>query len=206
MKSPQKSSPLIRFKLSMDIDYEKWHDGVGYDLEALREATPGERKEIENIIITRSSLDWRDIEALAEINTPRSRATIKSAASKSSIETSIAAIRYMRELFTDSECISIIVDALRSAKLYGGLSQALDIVADFHPQEVVSELLRGVKQREGDVAVLYAAMLLYIYGKSKEPFDWEKRPFLLRFNTEDAADRHEAYLELCRILNVKPDD
>ena len=206
MKSPQKSSPLIRFKLSMDIDYEKWHDGVGYDLEALREATPGERMEIEGMLITRSSLDWRDIEALAEINTPRSRAAIKSAASKSIIETSIAAIRYMRELFTDGECISIIVDALRAAKLYGGLSQALDIVADFHPQEVVSELLRGVKQREGDVAVLYAAMLLYLYGKSKEPFDWEKRPFLLRFNTEDTADRHEAYLELCRILNIKPDD
>lgn len=206
MKSPPKSSQLLRFKLSMDIDYEKWHDGVGYDLEALREATPSERMAIEDMLLTRSSLDWRDIEALAEINTPRSRAAIKSAASKAGIETSIAAIRYARELFTNEECVSIILDALRVAKLYGGLSQALDIVADFHPQEVVSELLRGVKQREGDVAVLYAAMLLYIYGKSKEPFDWEKRPFLLRFNTEDAADRHEAYLELCRIINVHQDN
>jgi len=206
MKSQPKSSQLVRFKLSMEIDYERWRDGVGYDLEALREATPSERKEIEDVIITRSELDWRDIEALAEINTPRSRAAIKSAASKSNIETSIAAIRYARKLFTDGERISIIVDALRAAKLYGGLSQALDIVADFHPQEVVSELLRGVKQREGDVAVLYAAMLFYIYGKSKEPFDWEERPFLLSFNTEDSADRHEAYLELCGILNIQPDN
>ena len=185
MITPPKSSLLVRFKLSMDIDYEKWHDGVGYDLEALREATPSERKAIEDMLITRSSLGWRDIEALAEINTHRSRAAIKSAASKAGVETRIAAVRYARELFSDGERISIIVDALRTAKLYGGLSQALDIVADFHPPEVVSELLRGVMQREGDVAVLYAAMLLYIYNKSKEPFDWKERPFLLRFNTED---------------------
>lgn len=134
MKSPPKSSQLLLFKLSMDIDYEKWHDGVGYNLEALRKATPGERTAIEDTLITRSSLDWRDIEALAEINTPRSCAAIKSAASKASIETSIAAIRYTRELFTNEECISIILDALRAAKLYGGLSQALDIVIDFHPR------------------------------------------------------------------------
>jgi len=190
----------------MDIDYEKWHDGVGYDLEALREATPSEREAIEDMLITRSSLGWRDIETLAEINTNRSRAAIKSAASKAGVETKIAAVRYAQELFSDGERISIIVDALRTAKLYGGLSQALDIVAGFHPPEVVSELLRGVMQREGDVAVLYAAMLLYIYNKSKEPFDWKERPFLLRFNTEDAHDRREAYIELCGKLNTQPDN
>ena len=37
-------SPLKRFEESMKIDYEKWHDGVGYDLEAIKSASPEQRK------------------------------------------------------------------------------------------------------------------------------------------------------------------
>ncbi|MFO1497686.1 MAG: hypothetical protein U1G07_04715, partial [Verrucomicrobiota bacterium] len=37
------NSPLQRFQNSLTIDYEKWHDGIGYDLEALRAASPEER-------------------------------------------------------------------------------------------------------------------------------------------------------------------
>ena len=30
---PAPSSPLARFERSLHIDYEKWHDGIGYDLD-----------------------------------------------------------------------------------------------------------------------------------------------------------------------------
>jgi hypothetical protein len=33
-------SVLARFERSLFIDYEQWHDGVGYDVEALDGATP----------------------------------------------------------------------------------------------------------------------------------------------------------------------
>jgi len=33
-------SDLARFKASMEIDYERWHDGIGYDLSILKEASP----------------------------------------------------------------------------------------------------------------------------------------------------------------------
>ena len=36
-------SPLSRFIDSMKIDFEKWHDGIGYELEALGEANYEER-------------------------------------------------------------------------------------------------------------------------------------------------------------------
>ncbi len=39
-------SPLERFEKSMQIDYEKWHDGIGYDLEALQSASLTERKKL----------------------------------------------------------------------------------------------------------------------------------------------------------------
>ena len=57
----------------MMINYEKWHDGVGYDIEAVREAKPDERDEIEKLLINRNPLDWRDIEALAALGSTNSR-------------------------------------------------------------------------------------------------------------------------------------
>jgi hypothetical protein len=41
----------------------------------------------------------------------------------------------------------------------------------------------STNKREGDVAVLFAAMLFYLYGKAKELFDMKQRPFFLLFNT-----------------------
>ena len=62
----------------------------------------------------------------------------------------------------------------------------------------------GLLRREGDVAVLYAAMLFYIYGKADEPFDMKQRPFFLRFNTENKEERMQAFMELCEKLGINP--
>ena len=73
--SPQKpsDSALQRFEESMKIDYEKWHDGLSYDLDALKTASPTERKTVEQILINHNPRDWRDIEALAQstLNAPK---------------------------------------------------------------------------------------------------------------------------------------
>ncbi len=38
------ASPLVRrFRESMAIDYYKWHDGIGYDITLIAEASPRER-------------------------------------------------------------------------------------------------------------------------------------------------------------------
>ncbi len=60
-------SNLKRFEKSMNINYEKWHDGLGYDLDAIKSASATERKTIEQILIQHNPRDWRDIEALAQI-------------------------------------------------------------------------------------------------------------------------------------------
>ena len=67
------SAAVRQFRDSMQIDYWKWHDGVGYDLGALRQASASERNEIEAILLDRGALDWRDVEALAVLDTPRAR-------------------------------------------------------------------------------------------------------------------------------------
>jgi hypothetical protein len=197
-------SPLSRFRKSMEIDYEKWHDGVGYDLDALREARGTERKIIESILVARERLDWRDIEALAALDTQLAHEKIEKASRDPSLTVRLAVINYAPHSVSDEYRERTLVEALRTADLYEGLSQALDQVALFHPPRVVRELLRGTLSRSGDVAALFAAMLLYVHGKSDDPFDMRQRPFFLRFNTESSPERRKAFIELCGRIGVSP--
>ncbi len=196
------NSPLSRFIESMNIDYEKWHDGIGYDLVALEEANNKEREAIEKILLNRNPLDWRDIEALAVLDTPGARSALKAAALRSIHEVNMAVLRYAPELVNDELRTKLIVGALKSASFYNGLSHTLDMVEKYHPKEVVSELFGGLLKREGEVAVHFAAMLFYIYGKAKTSFDLENRAFFLKFNTKKISDRKNLLQELCKEINV----
>jgi hypothetical protein len=204
--SPQKplGSVLQRFEESMKIDYEKWHDGLSYDLDALKTASPAERKTIEEILINHSPRDWRDIEALAQINTERAQETIKNAMKDPNPDVRIAVSRFAPNLITNSDRSKSLIQALKNAEIFSGLSQTLDEIETYHPEEVKEALIDGLLSREGEVATLFAGMLFYIYGKADEPFNWSQRPFFLRFNTENKAEREKAFLELCDKLNINP--
>ena len=193
---------LQRFEKSMVIDFEKWHDGIGYDIEAIKLASPTERYTIEKILINHCPRDWRDIEALAEIDTESAREAIKKAIDDPDPAVRVAVTRYAPGLVADNERTRSLVDALETAEIFGGLSQVLDDVAEFHPEEVKEALIKGLLKRKGDVAVLFAAMLFYIFGQASEPFDMEQRPFFLRFNTEDRAEREAVFRELCEKLKI----
>ena len=41
-----------------------------------------------------------------------------------------------------------------------------------------------------------AALLMYLCGKTDEPFDWNQRPFFLRFASEDNQELRAAWTEL----------
>jgi hypothetical protein len=205
-KEPSPSlTPLQRFKASMKIGFEEWHDGIGYNIAALRMASQGELDTIEEILINRNPLDWRDIEALAEINTKCARKTIKDAIKNPNPVVRVAVTRFAPELVTDNERIQSITDALQTAEIYSGLSHVLDEVERYHPEEVKSCLIKGLLNRKGDVAVLFAAMLFYLFEEAKNAFDMKQRPFFLRFNTEDRKERVEAFRELCQKLNISPE-
>jgi len=195
-------SPLQRFKNSMVITYEKWHDGVGYDIEAIDLASPAEREIIEQTLIQHSPRDWRDIEALAKINSEKARQAIVNAMKDPNPDVRVAVTRFAPNLVSDSQRTQSIVEALQHAKLFGGLSQVLDDIEQYHPAEVKEALIKGLLAREGEAAVLFAGMLFYIYGKADEAFDMEQRPFFLRFNTENKEERTKVFRELCKQLNI----
>jgi hypothetical protein len=208
-KADSRQSPLVssfeRFKKSMEIDYEKWHDGIGYDLEAITSASPAERRAIEQLLIHHIPRDWRDIEALAKIDTKDARETIKTAIEDPNPDVRIAVTRFAPNLVTNTQRTQSITKALQHAEIFSGLSQTLGDVEEYHPAEVKETLIDGLLTREGEVAVLFAAMLFYLYGKAKEPFDMKQRPFFLRFNTDDKTEREKAFRELCKKLNIDPE-
>jgi hypothetical protein len=198
-------SPLQRFEKSMEIDYEKWHDGIGYDIDAMKLASQTERKTIEQMLIHHSPRDWRDIEALSEIDTKDAHEAIKHAMKDPNPAVRTAVTRFAPNLVTNSERSQSIIKALEHAEVFGGLSQVLDDIVEYHPTEVKEALIKGVLSREGEVAALFAAMLFYLYDKAKETFDWNQRPFFLQFNTENRQERMQAFRELCRQLNINPE-
>ncbi len=73
------SPDFLRFHKSMHIGYEQWHDGIGYDLEALRQLAADERQLAEDILVSRKAADWRDIEALDCLGSPRALKEIEDA-------------------------------------------------------------------------------------------------------------------------------
>ena len=203
--NPSSLTPLQRFKASMNIGFEEWHDGIGYDIAAIRMASQAERDTIEEILVNHNPRDWRDIEALAEINTKCARETIKKAIKDPNPVVRIAVTRFTPYLVTDNERTQSLTDALKNTEPFWGLSQVLAEVERYHPEEVKEALIMGLLNRKGEVAVHFAAMLFYLFGKAKEPFDWEKRPFFLRFNTEDKKERVKIFRELCQKLRINPE-
>jgi hypothetical protein len=186
----------------MEIDYEKWHDGIGYDLDILRAATAEERAQIESILVARGAADWRDVEALAALGTPGARAALAEAIEVGDHRVRLAVMQHAPDMVCDATRVATLVAALEGAEIMGGLSQALDDVAEFHPPPVIDALFRGALARDGGTAVHFAAMLTYLHGRADEPFDWEQRPFFLRFHTEDRREREAVFRELCAKIGV----
>lgn len=192
------NSVAARFEASMKLDYEKWREGTSYDLALLREATSAELDAIERLLIHHQPRDWRDIEALAAlgIDRPRVRAALEQALRTSDAAVRMAVHRHAPGLVSERRRIKSLVAALETGEFYGGLSQALAEVQQFHPPEVMDALWRGLLEREGGVAVHFAALLTFLHGQATSPFDWEQRPFFLRFNTENRTVREQLAREL----------
>ena len=196
-RSAPNESALARFERSLFIDYEQWHDGVGYDVKALRELTAEQRRGIEARLTPPDG--WRDVEALAVIaslGSDSARDELRRVATAGSSETRIAVLRYAPELVDETARTKALVEALDSATAFDSFTPTLEQGAAFHPQPVVDALWRGLETRQGDVAMHYAGMLAFLGGKGDSSFDWSLRPLLMEFKTEDSTARRAAVRKL----------
>ena len=205
--TPVRDDTIVgRFAASIEMDYDKWHDGIGYDLTLLKTANPSERNAIEQLLLNRGLSDWRDIEALAELDSEKAHAALRRILSHGSTELAMAVLRHAPQIASEAERIATLCSALHTGQFYGSLSGALDECAEFHPPEVIAELFAGLLYRSGDVATHFAGMLMYLHGRAQAPFDWDQRPFLLKFSTDTHSERVALFRELCTRIGLDPDD
>ena len=196
------SALVDAFKASMQVDYEKWHDGTSYDLALLDGATETEKSLIASMLVPPGA--WRDVEALVALNTDTARTALQKAIHSHIDEVRSAVLRYAPDTANDSERTGLLVQGLQFGELFGGLSNTLDQVAEFHPPRVVNAIVRGLFTRPGEVACHLAAMFWFVHGKSDDIFDWDQRPLFLEFNSNDGAERTAAFVTLCALIGIDP--
>jgi hypothetical protein len=202
--TPGSSGALERFIASMVPNFDMWHDGTGYDLALLDLMSEDERIKAEDALIRHSPRDWRDIEALARIDSSRARRWVEAALTSTDNHIRREAMRHAGDMAQPADRERLLVRSLENDVIYGGLTQAIDEAATFHPPAVIEALFRGAMNRDGEAAVHFAALLMFIHGKATEPFDWNHRPFFLRFHTTDRAAREMVFRELCETCGVDP--
>jgi hypothetical protein len=190
------------FIASMTVDYEKWHDGIGYDLDALKEIKPEERRPLAVMLAEhlRANADWRDIEALAALN---ERAPLRITLKHKDPDIRLRAAAALTELGEEAGLEDCIVESLKVADVSTGLSRVLAL-AEEHPSDKVQAAVRAVARdgRSAEARVNAAGLALFLGGKADEPFDWNHRPFFLRFGAEDPKAVLTAYKELCQRLGM----
>ncbi len=200
--SPIVGTALDRFRESMVGTYERWHEGIGYDISVLKSATPVELVEIENLLLSHGIDDWCDVEAFAALDSPRARLALRKALRSPNHRVRIAVTEYAPDLISEAERITVLTDALERSDTYGGLTQALLQIETFHPPQIIDALFRGVLARTEGAPVHFAAMLMFLHGKASLAFDWEQRPFFLKFRTDDRHHRIQLFQELCVKVGV----
>jgi hypothetical protein len=195
------SEPCRTFLASTNVGYEQWHDGIGYDLDALAKATDIERRYVGDMLLQRvrsRDAGWRDIEALGALNLPEARPMLEKALATAKPETRLHIARMLAAQGVPVEIDRIIADILRRGSYQHGLSFALDLAPTYATPYLRDVLLDCARNGYPDVRVRAAALCLYLAGKADEPFDWKHRPFFLNFGEEDPVIRQRAFEELCR--------
>jgi hypothetical protein len=198
-----RSAAFERFMASTDIDYDRWHDGVPYDLDAVRELEGDERAEAETWLLVRAKEDWRDLEGLLALGTDRGRSAVVAQLRSGTIQQRLAAARRLPpnpEVEADRE--RAVLDGLRTAEFVTGLRTVLDLALAKPSGAVIEGLLDAALRRESGVHA--AAALVFLHGQANEAFDWDQRPFFLRFGETD-AEREAAFRELSLVCKVDPE-
>jgi len=192
-----------RFIRAAAIDADNWRDPQ-HDLEAIQLANQEERSAIENFLIRRGIQHFIDAEALATLDTPTARQALI-AAFKTGTSEIRAAVAYLTpHLIDDVSRTTDLIGRIHECDAYNGLTLTLSEIETNHPTTVIQAMLRRIACDPGVAAVHFAGLLLYLHGQASEPFDWDQRPFLLRFNPGDEADRQAAFADLCSKIQQNP--
>lgn len=187
---PNPSPAYTRFKQSMIIDYEKWREGEPYDITALSEVTSEERDLLTDEICERTTLDWRDVEALHALGTPKALKRVGKAAQRQHDGGGAEALLTEIEGGGWSDAIEQrVVEMLENMESMTGASDRLYSICENHQTPAIMKQLMRNARIQSDPTMRYSsgAFLLYLTGHvdSHYVFDEEHRPHLLDLNSDD---------------------
>jgi hypothetical protein len=203
-KNPSFSDAYEAFVASMNIGMDEWRDGIGFDINSLQKVLDSERDALVRILAERleTNPDWREIEALGVIGTRAAKEAIRRAVEHGNRETRLYAAEQLAKMDEPENLERVIIETLRMTTLGSGLSKAIDM-AEKHPSPRIQDALLDLALNGNeDQRIHCAALALYLGGKAKEAFDWNHRPFFLKFGDDDRKVQIEAYTELCERLGV----
>jgi hypothetical protein len=194
------------FMQSTKIGYAEWHDGIPYNMDIFRALSASERDMIVRHLATQHgpAFDWRDIEVFQAAATPEALAALHAALQSSRADSRLYAASALHALGQLPDLNGVVACELDHVTIVDGMAYALRLVGKNPPPEIRAALLRGAREHP-EVGPHYAAMLCYCAGKAATEFDWNMRPFFLRFGEHASPDDHaKAYRELCQLVGVSP--
>ncbi len=185
---------------SMVMDFDKWHDGIGYDLKMLEKLGAEERASIEKLLIgnLKQEGDWRDVDALTALGTTSARAAVDKARFHNITKVRDYALKIILSTpnteGTTKKDIAELEDQVVQAVKRGNYE-----IAEYMPtMRVKKTLLDSIPGFISEIRVSAVAFLLYLCGQALEPFDWSQRPFFLLFSDSerDPKIRQQAWEHL----------
>lgn len=186
---PRNPSPAYqRFKRSMMLDYDAWRDGTPYDVAALADVTEDERELLTDELCEKGSLDWRDVEALRALASPRALERLGKAAESQTDGGGIEAFMDEVSQSWTPEVEARFIDKLERVQSMTGALDRLYDIAEAHPTPaVIAQLLRNARIHS-DPVVRYSmgAFLIELTGHdTRHTMDEAIRPHLLNLNSAD---------------------
>ncbi len=182
---------------SMVMDFDKWHDGTGYDLETLGQLEPEERDSIEELLIKnlKHAGNWCDVEALASLGTTSAGASVDKARFHNNTKVRKYALRIYLDAQDSKDMSKKDISELEEQVVQAVKHGDFEIAQRMPTMRVKKALLDFIPGFKSEIRVGAVAFLLYLCGQAPEPFDWSQRPFFLLFldSQKDPKMRQQAW-------------
>lgn len=210
MPPPSEESPALKkFRKSMIMDFDKWHDGIGYDMATFATLSDEEKQIIIREICAKGkNLDWRDMEVLKYDKSAASFDQLRDVLAGGSCQERAHALSDLYDMgkMTDSVFDVQLAHILDDVAEKDDLTMPLLLVDENAGPHTRAALERGVRQRP-EIALHFAAKLLDIAGlggPTTAGFNPKYRPTLLKLlPKQDPAERRQAIEQVFAWLGSK---
>jgi hypothetical protein len=175
-----RSDAWSTFGASLVMNYDSWHDGVGYNLESLSQMPPLEQNLVRQWLHSRledrqRDVDLRDLEAAAALGETK---LLESLARHPNHDVRLRAKDLLKN---PADIASELCRTFSRSRSEDDVLRALDLVPSNGTPEVRDALISRVKKVDGTF-INSAMVLLEVFGGVND--SWGERPFLFRVQAE----------------------